>query len=69
MRVPSTNGNRYIMTFIYDYTRMCWVYLLKEKLQSFETFKNFHVWIQNEYQSHVGSLCTDNGREYTFNEF
>jgi hypothetical protein len=42
---------------------------LKEKSQAFETFKNFHVWIQNEAQSCIGSLCTDNGREYTSNEF
>ena len=24
--VPSTNGNKYMMTFLDDYTRMCWVY-------------------------------------------
>jgi hypothetical protein len=41
MHIHSTNGNRYIMTFIYDYTRMCLVYLLKDKSQVFETLKNF----------------------------
>ena len=46
--VPFANGNKYIMTFTDDYTRMCWVYLLKDKSQDFETFKNLHVWIQNE---------------------
>ena len=53
MPIPSTNGNRCIMNFIYDYTRMCWVYLLKDKSQAFETFKNFKVWIQNEAQSRI----------------
>jgi hypothetical protein len=48
MSIPSENGNNQIMNLIDDYTRMCWVYLLKEKSQAFETFKNFHVWIQNE---------------------
>jgi hypothetical protein len=48
MLVPSTNENKYIMYFIDDYTRMCWVYSVKDKSQDFETFKNFHVWIQNE---------------------
>jgi hypothetical protein len=48
MPVPSANGNKYIMSFIGNYTRMYWVYLLKNKSQAFETFKNFHVWIQNE---------------------
>ena len=69
MHVPFANGNKYIMYLIDDYTKMCWVYLLKEKSQDFETFKKFHVWIQNEAQSHIDSLCTDNGREYTSNEF
>jgi hypothetical protein len=54
MHVPSANGNKYIVTSIDDYTRMCWVYLLKYKSQAFETFKNFHVWIQNEAQSRIG---------------
>jgi hypothetical protein len=65
MPIPYANENTYIMTFIDDYTRMCWVYLLKDKSQAFETFKNFHVWIQNEAQSRIGSLRIDNGREYT----
>ena len=29
--VQSANGNKYLLTFIDDCTRMCWVYLLKEK--------------------------------------
>lgn len=62
MCIPSTNGNKYMMTFIDDYTKMCWVYLLKNKFDSFHTFKNFHTWIENDAQSHIGSICTDNGK-------
>ena len=69
MPIPSANGNKYIMTFIDDYTRMCWVYLLKNKSDAFQTFKNFHKWIENDAQSHIGSIRTDNGKEYTSNEF
>jgi transposase InsO family protein len=69
MPVPSANGNKYMMHFIDHYTKMCWVYLLKDKSQAFETFINFHIWIQNEARSCIGSLCTNNGREYAFNEF
>jgi transposase InsO family protein len=69
MHVPFAFGNKYIMTFIDDYTRMCWVYLLKYKSQAFETFKNFHLWIENEEQSCIGTLRTNNKGEYTSNEF
>eukprot|EP00253_Pinus_taeda_P008959 PITA_08959 len=69
MLVSSANGNNYIMTFIDDYTRMCWVYLLKNKSDAFLTFKNFHKWMENDAQSHIGSIRTDNGKEYSSNEF
>ena len=62
-------GNKYIMTFVDDCTRMCWVYLLKNKSQAFETFKKFHIWIENEAQSHIGTLHTNNEGEYTYDEF
>jgi hypothetical protein len=68
MLVAYAFSNKYIMTIIDDY-RMCWVYLVKRRSQAFETFKNFHVWIENEEQSHIGTLCTNNGGEYTSNEF
>lgn len=69
MPVPSANGNKYLMTFIDDYTRMCWVYLLKEKSQAFDTFKKFHLWIKNETQLNIGIFRTDNGGEYTSKDF
>ena len=67
--VSSTNGNKYMMTFINYYTRMCWVYLLKKQSDVFQTFKNFHAWIENDAQTHIFSLHTKNGKEYTSNEF
>ena len=41
MHVPSANGNKYIMTFIDDYTRMFWVYLLKNKSDAFKHSRIF----------------------------
>ena len=37
MLVASANVNKYMMTFIDDYTRMCWVYLFKNKSNAFQT--------------------------------
>jgi len=48
MHIPFTNGNKYMMIFTDDYTRMCWVYLLKRKFEALETFKNIHAWIEND---------------------
>ena len=57
------------MRFIDDYTKMCWFYLFKNRSKSFETLKNFHAWIENDAQSHIGSILIDNGKEYNSNEF
>ena len=69
MPVPSANGNKYIMTFIDDFTRMCWVYLLKAKSQAFDEFKIFHLLIKKEAQLNIGTLRIDNGGEYTSQYF
>ena len=50
------------MTFIDDYPRMCCVCLLKNKSEAFETFKNFHAWIENDAQSHIRYIHTNNGK-------
>ena len=57
------------MPFIDDYTKMCWVYLLKNKSEAFETLIFFYVWIENEAQTKIGTLCTNNGGEYTSSDF
>ena len=47
---------------------MRWVYLLNTKSEAFQTFNNFHAWIENQAQAHIGTFCSDNGKEYTSNE-
>ena len=34
--------------------------MLKTKYEAFQTLKNFHAWIENQAQSHTGTLCTKN---------
>lgn len=38
------------------------VYLLKNKSEAFEIFKNFNAWIKNDAQSHIGSIHIDSGK-------
>ena len=46
MKTPSQNGNRYFMLFIDDFTRMTWVYFLKEKSEVFGFFKKFKQFVK-----------------------
>ena len=41
MQTTSLSGNVFFLTFIDDYTRKTWGYLLKEKYEAFYVFKIF----------------------------
>ena len=57
------------MLLIDDYTRMTWVTFLKEKLEAFEKFKIFKEMVENETHMKIKCLRSDNGGEFTSNEF
>ena len=46
-RVSSTLGFRYFVSFIDDYSRCTWVFLMKDRLELFSVFKSFFAEIQN----------------------
>ena len=43
---------------------MTWVYLLREKFETSQIFKNFHKMIQTQFQTHIQTLRINNGKEY-----
>lgn len=63
-RVPNVSGKKWFITFIDDHTRITWVYLLKEKGEAEQTFKHFHLMVNNQFNAKIQILRTDNGREY-----
>uniref|UniRef100_A0ACD5U385 Uncharacterized protein n=1 Tax=Avena sativa TaxID=4498 RepID=A0ACD5U385_AVESA len=67
--VTSLNGYRYFITFIDCCTRTTWVYVLRNKSDVFQCFKDFHNLIKTQYNACVKILRTDNGTEYVNNEF
>jgi transposase InsO family protein len=52
-----------------DYTRMTMVFFLKNKSEAFENFKIYKEMIENEMDSKIKFLRSDNGREFTSKEF
>jgi transposase InsO family protein len=61
----SMNGYRYFVIFIDCFSRVTWVYLMKNKSEVFACFKDFHRSIQTQYEAVVKVLRSDNGTEYT----
>lgn len=69
MRTPSNEQNRYFILFIDDYTRMTWVYFLREKSEVFKVFKKFKNFVEKQSGHVIKVLRSDRGKEYNSNEF
>ena len=54
-------GEHYFILFIDDYTRMNWVYFLKEKSKEFKKFKAFKAHVENETDLKLKCLRSYNG--------
>lgn len=65
----SQGGGNYFVTFIDDSTRYLWVYIMKNKSDVFQIFKDWSIMIQKQYDCKIKRFRTDNGGEYTSNEF
>ena len=69
MNSTARGGFQYFITFTEDLSRYSYIYLMRNKAESFEKFKEF----QNEVQNHIGKtikfLRSDHGGEYLSHEF
>lgn len=65
----SINGLRYRLTFIDNYSKYMWVYLIKEKSEALQKFKEFQNKVKGDLDEKIWYLCIGNGGEYTSNDF
>ncbi|KAL0403671.1 UNVERIFIED_CONTAM: Retrovirus-related Pol polyprotein from transposon TNT 1-94 [Sesamum radiatum] len=69
MRTPSHEQNRYFILFIDDYSRMTWVYFMREKSEVFKIFKKFKNLVEKQSGQRIKVLRSDRGKEYNNSEF
>jgi transposase InsO family protein len=69
--MPSTSlsGYVYYASFTDDYSHKTWVYFLKSKDEVLGKFKEFKALVENLSERKIKILRSDNGGEYTSNEF
>ena len=67
--VTSTNDFLYYVLFVDVYSKFTWLYLLKYKSDVLDVFKYFKATVENQLNSKIKILRTDNGGEFTFNAF
>nr|KYP62795.1 Retrovirus-related Pol polyprotein from transposon TNT 1-94 [Cajanus cajan] len=64
----SMNGHRYFLTIVDDHTRYTWVYLMCNKSETRTHITNFINLVENQFDTHVKIICTDNGNEFFMHE-
>jgi hypothetical protein len=62
--VLSSEGHRYYLLFLDDYSNFLWTFPLANKSDVFPTFQRFHAYIQTQFNLSIKTLQCDNGKEY-----
>ena len=62
------NGSRYFLTFIYDFSRYIWVFLIKKKSEVLEKFTELKALIENASGKKINILRSGNDGEYIIND-
>ena len=69
MSTSARGGYEYFITFIDDYSRYGYIYLMRHKSEAFEKFKEFKAEVENHRGKSIKSLQSDRGDEYLLGEF
>jgi Reverse transcriptase (RNA-dependent DNA polymerase)/gag-polypeptide of LTR copia-type/Integrase core domain/GAG-pre-integrase domain len=67
--IDSHSGFKYFVTFIDDFSRTTWLYLLKSKGEVFSKFEEFIFFVENQFDAKVKIFRSDNGTEFINNNF
>ena len=69
MSYSSLSRYAYYVSFIDDFSRKTWIYFLKGKNELFNKFKEFKALVENQNERKIKTPWSDNGREFTSEEF
>ena len=69
IRINNPQGYRYFLTFMDDYSRYMFLYLLRSKNEVFATFRQFKKMIEAQLELQVKKLKSDGGSEYDNSKF
>ena len=65
----SNGGNKYYLTFVDDFSRKCWVFMLKHKSEVFGKFKTWKAMVEKQTGKKLKCFRTDRGGEYLSSEY
>ena len=62
--IMSPTGFKYFVTFIDDFSRVTWLYLMKSRVELFSHFSACCAEIQTQFHISIQTLRSDNAKEY-----
>ena len=65
----SIHGHRYFLTVLDDFSRYTWMVLLKSKSEGKTHVQNFINLIENQFETKIKCIRSDNGPEFFLKEF
>ena len=65
----SPTGFHYFVTFVDDYSRTTWLYLMKNRSELFSRCFAFCAEIKTQIHTSIQNLRSDNAKEYLFEQF
>jgi histone deacetylase 1/2 len=64
-KAPTSVGRfEYYVSFIDDYSKFSWIYLLRKKSEVFQVFQNFQNLVERQFNRKIIAMQTDWGGEY-----
>ena len=67
--IATKGGSRYYVSFIDDYSRYCWVYLMKHRSDFLPIYRSFKALVKTQHSSVIKCFRCDLGGEYTSTDF
>lgn len=65
----SLDGFKYFLTIVDDFSRSTWIYLMKYKSDTRVHLQHFINMVNNQFDSSIKILRTDNGTEFAMSDF
>lgn len=69
MRTTFMGGTRYFMTFIKDFSKNMWFYVLKSKEECYEKFKKFKTLVETQSGHKIKTFWLDSDGEFVSKAF
>jgi hypothetical protein len=69
MPITSVHSHRYFLTIVDDHSRHTWLHLMKNKSKTCHLVRNFITYVENQFNTSVKIIRSDNGPEFMMTDF